>query len=98
METSQDPLGPDTFKQIFDPKTSTIATFLINYITAMRRATGKLKKKQILTCLYPTCQEVVVPELPSIVTWEDMKRLLIEEFRGDLSLEVKKDAFMHIFF
>lgn len=25
-----------------------------------------------------------------------MKRLLIEEFRGDLSLEVKKDAFMHI--
>ncbi|KAJ9078472.1 hypothetical protein DSO57_1006252 [Entomophthora muscae] len=87
-----------TFKQIFNPKTSTIAAFLTIYKTALRRATDELKKEHIFTCLHPTCQEVVVPKLPSIVTWEDMKRLLIEEFGGDLSLEVKKDAFMHIAF
>ncbi|KAJ9086630.1 hypothetical protein DSO57_1001912 [Entomophthora muscae] len=64
----------------------------------MLRATHNLKNDCILTCLHPKCQEVVVPKLPSIVTWEDMKHLLIEEFRGDLSLEVTKDAFMHIAF
>ncbi|KAJ9055364.1 hypothetical protein DSO57_1004568 [Entomophthora muscae] len=64
----------------------------------MCRATEKLKKEHILTCLHPTCQEVVVPKLPSIVTWEDMKCLLIEDFGRDLSLEVKKDAFMHMAF
>ncbi|KAJ9058569.1 hypothetical protein DSO57_1011024 [Entomophthora muscae] len=64
----------------------------------MYRAINELKKENILTCLHPTCQEVVVPKLPSLVTWEDMKCLLIEEFGGDLSLEVKKDAFMHIAF
>ncbi|KAJ9051211.1 hypothetical protein DSO57_1006752 [Entomophthora muscae] len=55
----------------------------------MCKDTDKLKKEHILSCLHPTCQEVVVPELPSIVTWEDMKCLLIEEFGGDLILEVK---------
>ncbi|KAJ9087815.1 hypothetical protein DSO57_1029296 [Entomophthora muscae] len=64
----------------------------------MCKATEELKKEHILTCLHPTCQEVLVPELPSIVTWEDMKCLLIEEFGGDLSLEVKRDAFMYIAF
>ncbi|KAJ9062549.1 hypothetical protein DSO57_1009605 [Entomophthora muscae] len=95
---SIDPNYKPTFKQIFDPKTSTIAAFLKVYETVMRRATDELKKEHILTCLHPTCLEVVVPKLPSIVIWEDMKRLLIEEFGGDLSLEVNKDAFMHIAF
>ncbi|KAJ9078614.1 hypothetical protein DSO57_1004878 [Entomophthora muscae] len=45
--------------------------------------------------MYPTCQEVVVPELPTIETWEEMKQLLIDEFGGNLGLEVKKDAFIH---
>lgn len=87
-----------TFKQVFDPKTSTIAAFLTIYETAMQRASDEVKKEHILTCLHPTCQEVVVPELPTIETWEEMKQLLIDEFGGDLSLEVKKDAFMHIAF
>ena len=87
-----------TFKQVFDPKTSTIAAFLTIYKTAMRRASDEVKKEHILTCLHPTCQEVVVPELPSITSWNNMKQLLINEFGGDLSLEVKKDAFMHIAF
>ncbi|KAJ9074953.1 hypothetical protein DSO57_1001427 [Entomophthora muscae] len=43
-------------------------------------------------------KEVVVPELPTIKTWEEMKQLLIDKFGGGLSLEVKKDAFMHIAF
>ena len=64
----------------------------------MRKASDEVKKEHILTYLHPTCQEVVVPKLPTIETWEDMKQLLIEKFGGDLSLEVKKDAFMHIAF
>ncbi|KAJ9051723.1 hypothetical protein DSO57_1001989 [Entomophthora muscae] len=60
----------------------------------MRRASDEVKKEHMLTCLHPTCQKVVVPELPTIETWEDMKQLLIDKFGGDLSLEVKKDAFM----
>ncbi|KAJ9084657.1 hypothetical protein DSO57_1022023 [Entomophthora muscae] len=64
----------------------------------MCRATNELKKEHIITCLHPTCQEVVVPKLPSIVTWEDMKRLLIEKFGGNLGLEAKKDVFMNITF
>ncbi|KAJ9081612.1 hypothetical protein DSO57_1012728 [Entomophthora muscae] len=64
----------------------------------MCRAANEFNKEHILTFLYPTYQEVVIPELPFIVTWEDMKRLLIEEFGGDLSLEVKKDVFMYIAF
>ncbi|KAJ9087431.1 hypothetical protein DSO57_1033434 [Entomophthora muscae] len=87
-----------TFKQVFDPKTSTIAAFLTIYELAMRQASDEVKKEHILTCLHLTCQEVVVPELPTIDTWEDMKQLLIVKFGGDLSLEVKKDAFMHIAF
>ncbi|KAJ9072112.1 hypothetical protein DSO57_1030503 [Entomophthora muscae] len=87
-----------TFKQVFDPRTSTIAAFLTIYETAMKRASDEVKKEHILTCLHLNCQEVVVPELPTIETWEDMKQLLIDKFGGDLSLEVKKDAFMHIAF
>ncbi|KAJ9077984.1 hypothetical protein DSO57_1011274 [Entomophthora muscae] len=49
-----------TFKQVFDPKTSTIATFLTIYETFMCRAFDEIKKEHILTCLHPTCQEVVV--------------------------------------
>ncbi|KAJ9053701.1 hypothetical protein DSO57_1021762 [Entomophthora muscae] len=64
----------------------------------MRRASDEVKKEHILTCLHLTYQEVVVPELLTIETWEDMKQLLIDKFRGDLCLEVKKDAFMHIAF
>ncbi|KAJ9073518.1 hypothetical protein DSO57_1015654 [Entomophthora muscae] len=64
----------------------------------MQRASDKVKEEHILTCLHLTCQEVVVSELPFVETWEDMKQLLIDEFGGDLSLEVKKDAFMHIAF
>ncbi|KAJ9053434.1 hypothetical protein DSO57_1024283 [Entomophthora muscae] len=87
-----------TFKQLFDPKTLTIAAFLTIYETAIRRALYEVKKENILTCLHPTCQEVVVPELPTIETWEDMKQLLIDKLGSDLSLEVKKDAFMYIAF
>ncbi|KAJ9051887.1 hypothetical protein DSO57_1039541 [Entomophthora muscae] len=58
----------------------------------------EIKKGHTLTCLHSTFQEVVLYELPSIVTWEEMKHLLIEEFGGDLSLEMKKDRFMHITF
>ncbi|KAJ9057232.1 hypothetical protein DSO57_1024565, partial [Entomophthora muscae] len=87
-----------TFKQIFDPKTSTISAFLKIYETAMQRATENLKNKHIFNCLHTNCQEVVVPKLPFIVTWKNMKQLLIEEFGGNLSIEVKKDAFMHIAF
>ncbi|KAJ9050460.1 hypothetical protein DSO57_1014119 [Entomophthora muscae] len=64
----------------------------------MRRVMDEVKKEHILTCLHPACQEVVVPELPTIENWEDMKQLLIDKFGGDLSLEVKKDTFMHIAF
>ncbi|KAJ9072948.1 hypothetical protein DSO57_1021708 [Entomophthora muscae] len=64
----------------------------------MRQASDEAKKEHILTCLHLTFQEVVVPELPIIETWEDMKQLLIDKFGGDLSLEVKNDAFMHIAF
>ncbi|KAJ9078594.1 hypothetical protein DSO57_1005158 [Entomophthora muscae] len=64
----------------------------------MRRASDEVKKEHILICLHPACQEVVVPELPTIETREDMKQLMIEKFGGDLSLEVKKDAFMNITF
>ena len=71
---------------------------MTKYETAMRRATDELKKEHILNCLHPVCQEVVVPELANVSTWAEMKYLLIEEFGGDLSLEVKKDAFMHIAF
>ncbi|KAJ9052005.1 hypothetical protein DSO57_1038513, partial [Entomophthora muscae] len=42
--------------------------------------------------------EIVVPGLPSIATWENMKQILIKKFGGDLSLEVKKDSFMHMAF
>lgn len=31
-------------------------------------------------------------------SWSDMKKLLIDVFGGDLSLEVKKYAFMHTAF
>ncbi|KAJ9051683.1 hypothetical protein DSO57_1002382 [Entomophthora muscae] len=86
------------FKQFFDHKTLTIPAFLTIYKTAMRRASYKINKKHILTCLHPTCQEVVVPELHTFETWEDMKQLLIDKFGGDLSLEVKKDALIHIAF
>ena len=58
--SSIDPNYKPSFKQVFDPKTSTIAAFLTIYETAMRRATDKLKKEHILTCLHPVCQEVVV--------------------------------------
>ncbi|KAJ9081993.1 hypothetical protein DSO57_1008950 [Entomophthora muscae] len=95
---SIDPNYKPMFKKIFVPKTSTISFFLTIYETAMKKTTDELKKEPILNCLHPTCQEVVVPEIPSIVTWEDMKQLLIEEFGGDLILEVKKDAFMNIAF
>ncbi|KAJ9066351.1 hypothetical protein DSO57_1010561 [Entomophthora muscae] len=61
----------------------------------MRRALDKVKKEHILTCLHLTCQEVVVPELPTIETWEDMTQLLIDNFGGELSLE-EKGTFMHI--
>ena len=64
----------------------------------MKRAPDELKREHILNCLHPVCQEVVVPELAAITTWEEMKTLLTEEFGGELSLEVKKDAFMHISF
>ena len=87
-----------TFKQVFDPKTSTIASFLIIYETAMRRASDEIKKVHTLICLHQTCQEIVVPELPAISTWDKIKQLLIDEFGGDLGLKVKKDAFMHFVF
>ncbi|KAJ9070197.1 hypothetical protein DSO57_1010891 [Entomophthora muscae] len=64
----------------------------------MKRALDEVKKEHILTCLHLTCQEVVVSELPTIETWEDMKQLLIDKIGGYLSLEVKKDAFMYIAF
>ncbi|KAJ9062517.1 hypothetical protein DSO57_1009864 [Entomophthora muscae] len=87
-----------TFKQVFSPRTSTIEAFLTIYKTFMRLASDKVKKEHILTCLHPACQEVVVPELRIIEMWEDIKQLLIDNFGGDLSLEVKKDAIMHISF
>ena len=83
---------------MFDTNTYTIAAFLAIYETAMKRAPYELKREHILTCLHPVCQEAVVPELAAITTWEEMKTLLTEEFGGELSLEVKKDAFMHISF
>ncbi|KAJ9062901.1 hypothetical protein DSO57_1005703 [Entomophthora muscae] len=58
----------------------------------MIQSSDEVKKEHILTCLHLTCQEVVVPELPTIETWEDVKQLLIEKFGGDFSLEVKKDT------
>ncbi|KAJ9057704.1 hypothetical protein DSO57_1020039 [Entomophthora muscae] len=57
-----------------------------------------LSDKYITTCLHSTCQEIIVPELPTIETWEEMKQLLINKFGSNISLEVKKDAFMHIAF
>ncbi|KAJ9052622.1 hypothetical protein DSO57_1032397 [Entomophthora muscae] len=38
-----------TFKQVFDPRTSTIAAFLTIYETAMRRASDKVNKEHIMT-------------------------------------------------
>ncbi|KAJ9066692.1 hypothetical protein DSO57_1007192 [Entomophthora muscae] len=96
--TGVDPNYKLYFKQVFDPKTLAIAAFLTIYETAMCQVSDKLKKKHILTCLHPTCQEVAVPELVNITTWAQMKEMLIKEFGGDLILEVKKNAFMHIFF
>ncbi|KAJ9063208.1 hypothetical protein DSO57_1002506 [Entomophthora muscae] len=96
--TGVDPKYKLSFKQVFDPKTSTIAAFFTIYKTDMHQAPVKLKKKHILTCLHPTCQEMVVSKLGKIITWAQMKEMLIEEFGGDLSLEVKSDSFMHTSF
>ncbi|KAJ9081968.1 hypothetical protein DSO57_1009190 [Entomophthora muscae] len=54
--TGVDPNYKVSFKQVFEPKTLTIAAFLTIYETAMCQKSEKLKKKHILTCLYPTCQ------------------------------------------
>lgn len=39
---------------------------------------------------------MVVAELPTIETWEEIKKLLVDEFGGEISLKVNKDASMHI--
>ena len=95
---SIDPNFKPSFKQVFDPNTSTIAAFLDIYETSMKRAPDELKQEHILTCLNPVFQEVVVSELAAITICEEMKALLTEEFGGELILEVKKNAFMHISF
>ena len=55
-----DPNFKPSFKQIFDPKTSTITAFLIIYKNAMFQAPEKIKREHILTCLHPSCQEIAV--------------------------------------
>ena len=52
---SIDPNFKPSFKQVFDPNTSTIAAFLAIYETAMKRAPDELKREHILTCLHPVC-------------------------------------------
>ncbi|KAJ9051877.1 hypothetical protein DSO57_1000537 [Entomophthora muscae] len=54
--TGVDPNYKVSFKQVFEPKTLTIAAFLTIYEISMCQASDKLKKEHILTCLYPTCQ------------------------------------------
>lgn len=86
------------FRQKFDPKESTITVFITVCETKMQRATDEKKRDYILNCLGATAQELIFPELPTIQTWAQMRALLITEFGGELSLEVKKDAFVHIAF
>lgn len=86
------------FRQKFDPKESTIAAFITVHEAAMRRSTDEQKRDYILNCSGATAQEVIVPELPTNQSWAQMRALLIAKFRGELSLEVKKDAFVHISF
>lgn len=47
----------NTFKQVFDSRTFTTASFLTKYKISIRRASDEVKKEHILTCLHPTCQE-----------------------------------------
>ncbi|KAJ9087425.1 hypothetical protein DSO57_1033524 [Entomophthora muscae] len=68
-----------------------------NYKPSFKQVPYKLKKGHILTFLYTTCQEVVVPEKFKITNWAQIKEMLMDKFGGDLVLEIKKNAFMHIF-
>lgn len=64
----------------------------------MRRATNEQKRDYIMSCLGATAQELIVPEMPIINTWDQMRDLLITEFGGELSLEFKNHIFFHIIF
>ncbi|KAJ9064360.1 hypothetical protein DSO57_1031558 [Entomophthora muscae] len=92
--TGIDPNYKPTFKQLFNPNISIITACLAIYQNAMRCTPDKLKQEHILLYLHPIFQEVVVPELASINSWSQMKEMLIAKFVTDLSLEVKKDAFI----
>ncbi|KAJ9085592.1 hypothetical protein DSO57_1012390 [Entomophthora muscae] len=87
VNTGVDPNYKLFFRKMFDPKTPAIAVFLTIYETDMCQAPEKLKKP-ILTCIHLMCQEMMA----------QIKETLIEELGEDLSLEFKKDVFMHIWF
>ncbi|KAJ9087520.1 hypothetical protein DSO57_1032545 [Entomophthora muscae] len=93
-----DPNYKPSFKQVFDPKTSTIAAFHIIYETVMYQEPDELKKEHILNCIHPTCQETVVPELVNITTWAQIKETLIKKVYWGFVLGSQKGRIYTHFF
>lgn len=60
--------------------------------------TDNQKRDHVLNFLVTTAQEVIIPELPTIQTWDQMRDLSLDEFVSEISLEVKKNLFVYIAF